>query len=114
MKSTLNSLLFSSLSFASGSVYVFVNDMYIYTDYSGSVCAYVNGMYMYTDYSGSVCAYVNGMYIYTVCTHSVYMLKLNTIQLETPGVNHCCLMPIVYGQIKAFWFLYNSTIYTFS
>ncbi len=60
-------------------------------------------MYLHTDYSGSVCAYVNGMYIYTVststtvCTHSVYMLKLNTILLETPDVNHCCPMTIVYG-----------------
>ncbi len=27
-------------------------------------------------------------------------LKLNTMQLETPGINHCCLMAIVYGQFK--------------
>ncbi len=26
------------------------------------------------------------------------MLKLNTMQLVTPGVNHCCLMAIVYDM----------------
>ncbi len=28
------------------------------------------------------------------------VLKLNTRQLETPGVNHYCLMAIVYGRCK--------------
>ncbi len=27
-------------------------------------------------------------------------LKLSTMQLETAGGNHCCLMAIVYGQFK--------------
>ncbi len=27
-------------------------------------------------------------------------LKLNTMQLEAPGVNHSCRMVIVYGQFK--------------
>ncbi len=26
------------------------------------------------------------------------LLKLNTMQLGTPGDNHCCLMAIVYGR----------------
>ncbi len=43
----------------------------------------------------------------TITSHtlSVYTqvykpLKMNTMQLETPGDNHCCLMEIVYGQFK--------------
>ncbi len=28
------------------------------------------------------------------------MIKMNTMQLETPGGNHCCIMAIVDGRFK--------------
>ncbi len=30
------------------------------------------------------------------CLHKAMRLKMNTMQLETPGGNHCCLIIIVY------------------